>query len=95
MVLQIKKIMEAFKEFLFKTDWMKTFVGMVVMNVFVLVVVWLLMKPVPTENKEIIHLIIGEVVGMALMLPNYYFGSSKGSQEKQKTLDRQNEKINP
>jgi uncharacterized membrane protein len=76
-----------------KTDWMKTFVGVTVMAVFVFQAVWIIVRPVPEENREIVHFMLGEVVGMALTLPQYYFGSSKGSQEKTQIIKEQNEKI--
>ena len=80
------------KEFLqamvVKTDWMKTFVGAAFVGLFVFSVCYVLMLAVPEGNREIAHFMIGEVSGVALTIAAYYFGSSKGSQEKQRTLDK-------
>lgn len=84
-------MVEFIKGFITKTDWMKTFVGITVMGVFVFQAVWIILRPIPEENKEIVHFMLGEVVGMALTLPQYYFGSSKGSQEKTEIIRKQNE----
>lgn len=84
-------MIEFIKGFITKTDWMKTFVGITVMSVFVFQAVWIIVRPIPEENREIVHFMLGEVVGMALTLPQYYFGSSKGSQEKTEIIRKQNE----
>lgn len=84
-------MIEFLKMMAHKTDWMKTFVGVTVMAVFVFQAVWIIVRPIPEENKEIVHFMLGEVVGMALTLPQYYFGSSKGSQEKTEIIRKQNE----
>jgi hypothetical protein len=48
-----------------------------------------------SDAKEtiIVH-ILGIIEGMLLMIGNYYFGSSKGSQDKQRTIDKMNDEKN-
>lgn len=74
-----------------KTDWMKTFVGVT----FVLVSAWVVYRvftsDIPNGNAEIVHFIAGEVFGVSLCVANYYFGSSKGSQDKTEIIRKQNE----
>jgi len=79
-----------------KTDWMKTIVGLTFVWVFCYAVVLILNYSIPETNSEIAHFMIGEISGVALTIASFYFGSSKGSQEKQRTLDKiTDEKINP
>lgn len=83
---------ELFKEYLKKVDLMKTIVGLVFISVFAFTVIYILMVPVPAQNTEIAHFMMGEVSGMALGIATYYFGSSKGSQEKSATIQKQIDK---
>jgi ABC-type Mn2+/Zn2+ transport system permease subunit len=83
---------EIFFEYLKKVDIMKTIVGLVFITVFSFTVFYILRMPVPKENTEIAHFMMGEVSGVALTIATYYFGSSKGSQEKAATIQKQMEK---
>jgi hypothetical protein len=85
---------ELLKTLMSKADWMRTFVGLTVMSMFCFTVVYVLVRPVPEDNKEIAHLIAGEVIGAGITMLNFYFGSSKGSQDKNEIIKQQNEKIN-
>lgn len=76
-----------------KTDWMKTFVGISFVSLFVFTVVYILTQSIPDSNREIAHFIAGEVAGAALTIAAYYFGSSKGSQEKQNIIREQSDKL--
>jgi len=93
------QFIELFKWFVAKTDWMKTTVGLVFVSVFSFTVVFVLKNAVPETNKEIVHFMMGEISGVALSIATYYFGSSKGSQEKTEIIKDQhkaaNEKNNP
>lgn len=71
-----------------KTDWMKTMVGMSFVGIFLFTVVYVLTRKIPTENTEIAHFVAGEVSGVALTIAAYYFGSSKGSQDKAETIKK-------
>ena len=74
-----------------KTDWMKTIVGLTFVSVFSYTVVYILQHAVPEGNREIAHFMMGEISGVALTIAAYYFGSSKGSQDKTKIIEKQND----
>lgn len=76
-----------------KADWMKTIVGLVVMMVFSLMVGHIITSEIPVANREIVIHVLGIVEGALMAIVGYYFGSSKGSQEKQQLLNKQQEKI--
>lgn len=78
-----------------KTDWMKTATGATVLCVFAFQAYFLGFHEVPKGNEAIFHILFGIIDTSMISLVNYYFGSSKGSQDKQKIIDKQNEKINP
>lgn len=78
-----------------KTDWMKTIVGLTFVWVFCYTAVRILNYAIPETNREIAHFMMGEIAGVALTIASFYFGSSKGSQEKQRTIDKiTDDKIN-
>lgn len=76
-----------------KADWMKTIVGIVVMVVFSLMVGQIITSEIPAANREIVIHVLGVVEGALMAIVTYYFGSSKGSQEKQQLLNKQTDKI--
>lgn len=90
---------EIFKSYLAKLDIMKIIVGLFVMMVYFLIVRGLLDKALPVENRESIIHVLGTLDGVVSLLVGYYFGSSKGSQEKNDMIRKQtesaNEKTNP
>lgn len=71
-----------------KTDWMKTAVGLFFLYVFYKVIDYLLHNAIPRENSEVVLFMAGEVAGAALTICVYYFGSSKGSQDKSETIKK-------
>jgi hypothetical protein len=73
---------------------MKTFVGMSFVGIFLFTVVHVLKSEIPEGNREIAHIILGEVAGAALTIAAFYYGSSKGSQEKQEIIADQAKKNN-
>jgi hypothetical protein len=86
---------EFIKLIIVKTDWMKTFVGLVLITVFSFTVVYIMKYEIPEGNREIAHFMLGEVSGVALTIASFYYGSSKGSHDKTQIIKEQNEKINP
>lgn len=46
------------------------------------VVALLVFNPVPIENKDIVNIALGTLLGMSVSVVNYFFGSSKGSSDK-------------
>lgn len=88
-------MIDLLKLFLAKTDWMKTVIGISVMLIYYMIVRSLIIASIPTENREAIIHVLGTLDGVISMLVGYYFGSSKGSQEKTEIIKQQNEKSNP
>lgn len=84
---------EEIKYVLHKTDWMKTFVGITFVLLFTFLVIWVIMKPIPEGNREIALFVAGEVAGVALTIASFYYGSSKGSQEKAEHLKSLTDKV--
>ena len=59
--------------------------GLAAFGFMIYVLVFVDLKP---GNKELFVHLLGMIEGVALSIFAYYFGSSKGSQEKQKTIDK-------
>lgn len=53
---------------------------------FFIVVGLLLFHPVPAENQRAFDITLGALTGMLLTVVGYFFGSSKGSSEKNDML---------
>lgn len=71
-----------------KTDWMKTTVGLFILYLLDKLLSHLLESPIPAENNEVALFTAGEITGSALTIVVYYFGSSKGSQDKSETIKK-------
>jgi hypothetical protein len=71
-----------------KRDWMQTMVATIglVMLGFVLYV--LVYRHIPDDNKTLFIHFIGIIEGVALSIFGYYFGTSKGSTDKNKLLNK-------
>ena len=61
--------------------------SLIVTGFFVLLIV-LVYSSVPTENKEILNLVIGALIGNFGAVVSYYYGSSKGSADKTGLLNK-------
>lgn len=81
--------MELIKYILGKTDWMKTIVGLSIIGLFSYLVYMVFVYDLPETKENIIIHILGIIEGMLLTIGNYYFGSSKGSQEKTEIMKQQ------
>lgn len=78
-----------------KADWMKTIVGLVIMVVFSLMVWTIITREIPVANREIIIHVLGIIEGALMAIVTYYYGSSKGSQDKQEIIKKQSEQHKP
>lgn len=86
---------EIIKNIIAKTDWMKTFVCIAIISIYFTIVRALIYNAIPVENRESLIHVLGTMDGVVSLLVGYYFGSSKGSQDKQRTIDKiTDEKIN-
>lgn len=66
-----------------KRGWMYQATGYTILSSFLLVLVAVIFIPIPNENRELFHLIIGLIEGAFVgNLVNHFFGSSQNKQEK-------------
>jgi hypothetical protein len=59
--------------------------ALVVVGFFGLLVV-LAVTTIPTENKDIMLMVVGGIIGSFVTVVGYYFGSSSGSSAKDKII---------
>jgi hypothetical protein len=55
---------------------------------FIGMIIALFTVPVPEDNKGMIHTLVGNVFGLVAAVYTFYFGSSKGSQDKDDKIAR-------
>jgi hypothetical protein len=79
---------EIIKEYLSKVDLMKSLVGFTIMGIFFILVNALIVREMPEGNREIVIHILGIIEGAVMTIVNFYYGSSKGSQKKNDTIDK-------
>ena len=53
---------------------------------FFFVLVLLIYKPMPSDNRDIFYLIVGALISFEGVIINYFYGSSRGSAEKSEML---------
>jgi drug/metabolite transporter (DMT)-like permease len=56
---------------------------------FFLVLAFLIFKPMPQENKDVLYLAIGALIGFMGTVVTYFYGSSAGSAEKTDIMAKQ------
>lgn len=54
------------------------------------VIVLLISHELPTNNKDVVNIALGALLGMAGSVVNYFYGSSKSSAEKTEIIKEQN-----
>lgn len=64
--------------------------ALIVMGFFALLIL-LVLSAVPTENKDLLNLVVGTLIGSFSGIVSYFFGSSLGSSKKDELL--KNEKL--
>ena len=69
-----------------KKDWMMSATGIVVLSAFVGVIMMVALRSIPATNKDIFNILVGAVSTAAGSIIQYYFGSSRGSREKNDTI---------
>jgi hypothetical protein len=60
--------------------------GAVVTFCFFTVLTLLIFKPMPQENKDVLYLAIGALIGFEGAVVQYFYGSSAGSAKKDETI---------
>jgi hypothetical protein len=63
-------------------DYAMYVLGALVTICFFLVLALLIFKPMPQENKDVLYLAIGALIGFEGAIVQYFYGSSAGSAEK-------------
>lgn len=58
----------------------------------VAVVVLLIFFQLPESNKDIVNIALGTLLGMAVTVVGYFYGSSKSSSDKNAMLNKQEDK---
>ena len=53
---------------------------------FFILLLSLVYSTIPTENKDLLNLVVGSLIGSFSTIVGYYFGSSKGSADKNELL---------
>ena len=65
--------------------------GAVISICFFVVLAFLIFKPMPSENKDVLYLAIGALIGFEGAIVNYFYGSSAGSAAKTEIIKKQQE----
>ena len=68
--------------------------ALIVIGFFALLVV-LVYKGVPEGNKDLLNIVVGSLIGSFSAIVGYFYGSSKGSADKNDIIAKQNEEIKP
>ena len=63
--------------------------GAVIVIAFFVVVGLLIFHPIPAENQRPFDITLGALTGMLMTVGGYFFGSSKGSSEKNDIIAKQ------
>jgi len=71
-----------------KTDWLMYVTGITALVAFLTMIAWAMFGQIEGIREKVFFHILGFVEGTALSIFAYYFGSSKGSSDKTKMLDK-------
>jgi hypothetical protein len=71
-----------------KTDWLMYATGLTALLAFLSMISWAMFWNITEAKEAIFFHILGFVEGTALSIFTYYFGSSKGSADKTKMMDK-------
>jgi uncharacterized protein YacL len=82
---------EIIEKYLQRIDLMKVIVGLTIMGIFSLLVNALITKEMPEGNREIVVHVLGIIEGAVMAIVGFYYGSSKGSQQKDELLAKKSE----
>lgn len=69
-----------------KSNIFKYIIGGLIIIGFFTLLIFLVYKPIPEKNSDLLSLVIGALVGSFGTIVTYNFGSSAGSAEKSKTI---------
>lgn len=60
--------------------------GALIVSGFFALLILLVLSAVPTENKDLLNLVVGALIGSFSGIVSYFFGSSLGSSKKDELL---------
>jgi drug/metabolite transporter (DMT)-like permease len=63
-------------------DYAMYVLGALITICFFIVLAFLIFKPMPEENKDVLYLVIGALIGFEGAIVTYFYGSSAGSAAK-------------
>lgn len=69
-----------------KIDWEHFIVNMVGLSLFMFVVIYLLYRTIPTENRELIIHVLGIIEGVVFSIFAFHNGTTRGSRKKDETI---------
>lgn len=78
---------ELLQEYLKKVDMMKTITGLIILVIFSMLVLSLVTRELPERNREVVVHVLGIIEGAVMAIVTFYYGSSKGSQQKQQIIE--------
>lgn len=72
-----------------KTDRkIQAWIGCIVIVLFFVLIAVLIFIPIPEPNESILKILLGALATLVITIVNWWFGSSKGSADKQELLNR-------
>lgn len=69
-------------------DVFQYILGAVIVIGFFTLLVLLLYLTIPVENKDILNIVVGALIGSFTTIVGYFYGSSKGSSDKNEMLNK-------
>ena len=63
--------------------------GALIVAGFFALLILLVLSAVPTENKDLLNLVVGSLIGSFSGIVSYFFGSSLGSSKKDELLENE------
>lgn len=69
-------------------DYFQFGLGFIIVGGFFALLYLLVSKEVPSQNSDVLNLVIGALIGSFSTIVGYFFGSSKGSSEKTELLSK-------
>ncbi len=67
-------------------DWIKTPIVYGVLLIYALVIVGLFTWTIPADNRDIAYMVVGGLTAIVTTIVNFFFGSSKSSEDKNETI---------
>ena len=69
-------------------DLFKYLIGTLVIVGFFTLLIFLVFHAIPDNNKDLLNLVVGALVGSFVTIVSYHYGSSAGSADKAKTIEK-------